>query len=474
MHPSSLKKNPPIHRASDRIVSRRSFFQRALAGGAFVCLEKSAPAQPPAPERGSGRAPSADFDSTLAFLREGYLFIPNRCNSLKSDVFETRLLLRKVTCLNGHDAAKIFYDNELFQRSNAAPKRLRRTLTGDGGVQSLDGGAHENRKAMFLSLMTPEKLGQFISILNLQLQGAGAAWAQKEKVTLFDEMQQVFFRAACTWSGVPVTDAEARNRAEDMGTMVDGFAAIGCRNLRARRARTRSEAWMGDILERVRNHEATAPQGTALHTMAWHKDENGRLLARDIAAVEMLNIVRPITAIATCVAFAALALHDHPRCAAELRGGDTEDYQSFVQEVRRYYPFTPFMLAKVRKDFDWRGVHFPAGRPVFLSAYGVNHDPRLWPNPERFDPRRFRNWDGNPFDFIPHGGGDYLSGHRCAGEQLTIQAMKAAVRFLVAYIDYDIPSQDLSFSLARVPSLPESGFVISNVRSRGKKLAAAG
>ena len=445
-------------------LTRRSLFHRAFVTAALLCIDPALAQS--AVKQGSSKARSAGFDSTLALLREGYLFIPNRCRSLNSDVFETRLRFRKVTCLNGYDAARLFYDNELFERRNAAPERVRQTLTGEGGVQSLDDTAHRNRKAMFLSLMTAEKLGGFIRILNREMSRASRVWMGGQNVTLFTEMQEILFRAACAWSGVPLTDDEARTHADNMGKMVDGFGALGHRYSLAKRARKRSEAWMSEVVQKVRKRELTAPRGSALQTIAWYRDENGRLLSSDVAAVEMLNIVRPIAAIATYVTFAALALHDHPRCAVSLRGGDDQDYQMFVQEVRRYYPFTPFILARVRKDFDWRGVHFPVGRPVLLSAYGVDHDPRLWSHPEEFDPQRFRKWDGDPFKFIPHGGGDYLQGHRCAGEHLTIQAMKAAVRFLVERIDFDIPRQDLSFSLARIPSLPKSGFVINHVRLR--------
>lgn len=445
--------------------ARRSFFRQAFAAAASVFVEQGS-AQPPAPQRVQRRTQDGEFDSTMAFLREGYLFIPNRCSSLNSDVFETRLTFKKVTCLNGCEAAKLFYDNNLFERRNAAPKRLRRTLIGDGGVQSLDGGAHENRKAMFLSLMTPGEIERFVRILKSEMKNASLVWIKKRKVVLFAEMQEILCRAACAWSGVPLKDSEARKRADDMGKMVDGFAAIGCRNYVGRLARKRSEAWMTDIIEKVRRNELAPPQSAALHKMAWHKDENKQLLASDTAAVEVLNIVRPIAAIATYAAFAALALHDYPKCAASLRGGDDEDFQVFVQEVRRYYPFTPFVLAKVREDFDWHGVHFPKGRPVFLSVYGVNHDPRLWPEPERFDPERFRNWTGNQFVFIPHGGGDYRAGHRCAGEQLTVEAMKAVLGFLVEDIHFDVPRQDLNFSLSRIPTLPRSGFIVSNVALR--------
>src|SRR3712207_8802226 len=50
----------------------------------------------------------------------------------------------------------------------------------------------------------------------------------------------------------------------------------------------------------------------------------------------------------------------------------------FVQEVRRYYPFFPFIVALAREDFDWKGYHFEKGTLTVLDLYGTNHDARLW------------------------------------------------------------------------------------------------
>jgi fatty-acid peroxygenase len=47
-------------------------------------------------------------DSTLALTRDGYAFIANRCRRYGTDVFETRLALRKVVCLRGEEAARVF------------------------------------------------------------------------------------------------------------------------------------------------------------------------------------------------------------------------------------------------------------------------------------------------------------------------------------------------------------------------------
>jgi len=145
-----------------------------------------------------------------------------------------------------------------------------------------------------------------------------------------------------------------------------------------------------------------------------------------------------------------------------LRGG--QEVELFVQEVRRFYPFFPLQGARVRTPFDWQGVHFPVGRRVLLDLYGTDHHPQLWEKPDRFDPDRFRGWDGGAYDFIPQGGGDHHTGHRCPGEWITIELMKRAVTILTGEMDYDVPDQDLRVSLRRIPTLPASRFVIANVR----------
>lgn len=90
----------------------------------------------------------SSIDSTLALQREGYDFIRNRCHRMATDVFATRLLLKPTICMMGQEAAQLFYDDTKFQRSGAAPVRLKKTLFGQQGVQGLDGEAHLHRKAL--------------------------------------------------------------------------------------------------------------------------------------------------------------------------------------------------------------------------------------------------------------------------------------------------------------------------------------
>jgi fatty-acid peroxygenase len=49
------------------------------------------------------------LDSMLALLSDGYTLISKRCHRHQLDIFETRLMLRKVVCATGEEAAKMFY-----------------------------------------------------------------------------------------------------------------------------------------------------------------------------------------------------------------------------------------------------------------------------------------------------------------------------------------------------------------------------
>src|SRR5690606_10190120 len=95
----------------------------------------------------------AKLDRTLSLLHDGYTFIEKRCRENHTDIFETRVMVEKAVCLHGKEAASIFYDTERFQRKGATPKRIQKTLFGEGGVQTLDKEAHRHRKEAFMSLM---------------------------------------------------------------------------------------------------------------------------------------------------------------------------------------------------------------------------------------------------------------------------------------------------------------------------------
>lgn len=412
------------------------------------------------------------FDSTLDFLREGYPFLFNRSQRFDSDIFQIRLMGQKAICLHGPEAAALFYDPARFMREGAVPRRIQTTLMGQDGVQTLDDQQHRCRKEAFMSLMTSGSRQRLQSLLEEHWQAYSKQWEQQEEVVLFEEAQEILCRAACAWAGVPLRESEVSKRAQDFGAMIDAFGGVGPRHWRGKQARHRGEDWMRDIIRQVRAGKLAPPEGTAARTMAWYREPDGKLLSTQQAAVELMNVIRPIVAIATYIAFAALALHEYPAYRPLLRNASEDYIELFAQEVRRFFPFTPLLGARVRETFTWHGFEFPKGTLVLLDVYGTLHDERVWKDPQVFWPDRFRNRKASAYDQIPQGGGDFLTGHRCAGEWVTIETLKHAVGFLNDSITYHVPPQNLHYDLARMPTVPASGFVMTQVRRTGKSAPA--
>jgi fatty-acid peroxygenase len=408
------------------------------------------------------------IDSTPALLAEGYEFVSNRCRRHGSDVFQARIDLQPTICMRGRDAAELFYDTTRFQRSGAAPRRLRRTLFGEGGVQGMDDEAHRHRKALFLDLLGPERIRPLVARVDEQWRASLPAWERAGGVTVHEEAGRLLTDAVHRWVGIELERAEIEQRRCELQALIVGGAGLGPDYLRGRIQRIRAERRLARLVTRVRRGETPAPDGSALQRIARHRELDRRPLATRVAAVELLNVLRPTVAVDRFITFVVLALHEHPRWMPRLRAAvatdDDGELERFVLEVRRYYPFFPFVAARVRRDFTWRGLRFPAGQRVLLDLYATDRDPDVWDHPHRFDPDRFQHIEDDPFAMIPQGGGDHATGHRCAGEWLTNALMAVATRIFVSAITYEVPEQDLRLRRGYVPALPPTGLRIEGVR----------
>ncbi|SEH90114.1 fatty-acid peroxygenase [Halobacillus karajensis] len=402
------------------------------------------------------------IDNTLAIFKDGYNFIPKRVQNHHLDVYETRVLGEKVALLSGVEGAKLFYDTNRMDRKNALPKRVLKTLFGENGIQTKDGEAHAHRKLLFMSLMTQESIQELYEITTQNWARFTKKWNRMKKVNLYDESRELLCRTACEWAGIPLEEKEVQKRTRDLSNLIDGFSAIGPKHLESRRARKRSEAWIEKLIVKVREDQLEAEKDKALYEMAKHKDLDGQPLDARIAAVEVLNVIRPLVAISKFIAFGSVALHEHPQIQKQV-ALDEEYLFMFTQEVRRFYPFVPFLGARANQDFTWQQYNFKKGQLVLLDVYGINHDPKIWEDPNEFNPDRFVDWKGGLFDLIPQGGGGYYHGHRCPGEWPTIEVLQASFRYMTKHLGYTVPKQDYSYSLKKIPSLPKSGFVISQV-----------
>ncbi|WP_217475128.1 cytochrome P450 [Stutzerimonas stutzeri] len=405
----------------------------------------------------------SQIEGSLSLLSEGYTFISSRCHKFGSDLFQVRLLMQNTICMSGEEAARLFYDEQLFQREHAAPRLLQKTLFGQGGVQGLDGDAHRHRKKLFLSLLNDQAVAELVRLSEANWLSAIESWRQRDRVVLLPEVQAILTRAVCDWAGVSLGEDEVTVRRDQLAAMIDGAGGVGTRHWQARTARKDAERWLIELIRGVRGATLPVDETRALAVVARYRDANGAELDEQVAAVELLNLLRPTVAVSRFIIYAALELHAHPQWRARLQH-EGALLEPFAQEVRRLHAFFPFTAARVREDFEWKGYRFPKGTRVLLDLYGTNRDARLWTQPDSFDPERFFSWNGSAYNFITQGGGEVTSGHRCPGEPLAIALLVSALRMLTRRMRYAVPAQDLRMDPSRMPAQPESLLVISDVQ----------
>ncbi|KQX06665.1 MULTISPECIES: cytochrome P450 [unclassified Leifsonia] len=406
---------------------------------------------------------TAGLDHSLSFLADGYLFGSRRFARNGTDVFRARIMGRPVLIAYGADAARIFYEGDRFGRERAMPTSVVRLLQDEGSVQSLAGAEHRHRKSLFVRLLADDDAVSRVGDLAAE-EWASASSAWTGPVRLQDELTVILTRVALRWVGLDPTsvDRDVQQLAGELSAMIENAGRFGPPNWAARARRNHTEQWARTVIRRMRNGRLAAP-GSILSQFADHRDADGQQLSVEVAAVELINVLRPVVAVARFVVFGVLALHQHPdwrRRVAE----DPQDAGHFVNEVRRYYPFFPVVGGRARQDFEWRGRTVETGDWMMLDLYATNHDERIWDEPSRFRPQRFESWNGDQNTLVPQGAGDVDTGHRCPGERATIAIMSALLMAIADDSAWTLPSQDLRISLRRFPALPESGLIIDFAR----------
>ncbi|WP_313236206.1 cytochrome P450 [Sporosarcina ureae] len=118
-----------------------------------------------------------------------------------------------------------------------------------------------------------------------------------------------------------------------------------------------------------------------MYAFAYATDLDGEWLPVEVVAVELLNIIRPTVALTIWVALMGHALFAKREIYDDLHSDFDELQDSFIQELRRYYPFFPMLPAIAVSDVEVDGYLIPKDSWVVLDLYGSNHDERTIASP---------------------------------------------------------------------------------------------
>lgn len=173
---------------------------------------------------------------------------------------------------------------------------------------------------------------------------------------------------------------------------------------------------------------------------------------------------------ANALSWAWLLLARHPevdaRLAAELSTtlGDgpisVEDLErlpylrAVCHEVLRLYPPAYVLARRSTREVEIGGWTIPANQPVVLWIYMTHHDPRWYPDPERFDPERFLGENERPkLAWLPFGGGARM----CVGKHFALMEMQLLLASLVRGFRFEVDPGLVVRPRPRVTLTPAGG-----------------
>jgi cytochrome P450 len=207
------------------------------------------------------------------------------------------------------------------------------------------------------------------------------------------------------------------------------FAGWVGRHLTARRAR---EGQAGDVLGRM----LTVPY-----------DDGGRMSDEAIRDELLTILLAGHETTATALAWALYELGRQPEVCEKLRAevealGPDPDPDLVVKlpylaavcnETLRLHTLLAEIGRVTTAPLECLGYKIPAGKQVCVLVMAIHHDPRLYPEPDRFRPERFIERTYSPFEFLPFGGGH----RRCLGAGLSDYEMRIALAEIATRWDFE-------------------------------------
>ncbi|XP_062049309.1 cytochrome P450 4A4 [Lepus europaeus] len=180
-----------------------------------------------------------------------------------------------------------------------------------------------------------------------------------------------------------------------------------------------------------------------LDVLLFAKMENGSSLSdQDLRAEVDTFMFEGHDTTASGISWIFYALATHPehqhRCREEIQGllGDGASitwehldqmpYTTMcIKEALRLYPPVPSITRQLSTPVTFPdGRSLPKGIILLLSIYGLHYNPKVWQNPEVFDPSRFAPDSAHhSHAFLPFSGGS----RNCIGKQFAMRELKVAV-----------------------------------------------
>ncbi|MFC9659422.1 cytochrome P450 [Nocardia sp. NPDC127606] len=316
-------------------------------------------------------------------------------------------------------------------------------LLGPGSLFSLDDEPHRRRRQLLSPLFHGKRMREYEALIEREYADEAATWPENTEFSILPATVRItlntILRAVFGADGEEL--AALRRLMPTLGEAGSRLAAGGAIGFgRGRSARTRLDslrseydALIAKLISRALADPRLADRGDILALLLRNHYEDGEPMSHSEIADELATLLTAGNETsANTLAWTLERLRRHPdalaRLVEDLNAGNDEVLQHTIWEVQRVRPVIGTVSRQVKAPSLALGEWvIPRGHRIIVSIALIHGDEAVYPDPEAFDPDRFRGSRPDLMSWLPYGGGN----RRCIGSDFAETEMKVVLRCLL-------------------------------------------
>lgn len=349
--------------------------------------------------------------------------------------------------LVGPDANRFVLEDEAAAFRLGPAYGFLRTIGGDTALITSDEPEHLRRRRLVQPAFHRTRLAALDTLLAARLGELFESWVGRS-VDLYAEVQARVLALICevllgeAALHTPLTDDVARMMR--FANLPFQFQLVklplpGTPWARFLGARARADA---AIYGEIRRRRASGDPGDdVLGLLLKAEDEDGEGLSELEIRDQAISLVSAgFDTTSAAFTWAVRSLYGQPELLSELRTALATEPEppllgNLIKETLRLYPPAPAGLRTAARDLEFNGYTIPKGHPVAFSIYASHRLASVYPDPLRFEPRRWGLLTPPAYSYLPFGNGTRY----CIGAGLATRLMTLGLGALVR--DYKLTPQ---------------------------------
>ncbi|WP_293132322.1 cytochrome P450 [Microcoleus sp. bin38.metabat.b11b12b14.051] len=403
---------------------------------------------------------------TLKFLQDSQ-FAKKR-HQQYGPIFKTSILGQPTVFVSGSEANLfvLSHENQYFVVSWPPSTKA---LLGPLSLSLQTGSDHQNRRKLLYQAFQPRALAGYIDGMEDITGRYLEKWTQMSEFAWYPELRNYTFDVAGKLL-VGIDNGSETALGHYFETWCDGLFSIPLDVpwTKFGKAKKCRDLLLAELENIILERQQGKPGGNdALGLLISARDDEGNSLGlEELKDQVLLLLFAGHETLTSAIASFCLLLAQNPDVMAKVRAEQqqfpaTEPLtlehlkqmtylEQVMREVLRLVPPVGGGFRQVIKACEFGGYEIPQGWNVLYEINQTHQDSSVYPEPDRFDPDRFRgerSTNAKPFSYVPFGGGL----RECLGKEFARLEMKLFAARMVRECEWDLlPDQDLN--LIRVPT----------------------